>query len=180
MQSADDLRLLLSTAISLAMIWILASSVRVQGKSWLIGFICLLWLLSAIWLLPASLLRNNSETLNAYHEFLNSGRLFLRAADVFSWVFLLTFVLKLRPAMGDPSVEAVAAESEGNAKPRRWPGYVAGALAAVWLVQWLYKVSLGGMNRLDAFDFSQPSLLSMLGVASIVYLLYLMVRRKSP
>ena len=106
MQAANDLRLLLSTAISFAMIWILVSSVRILGKQWLVGFISLSWLLSAIYLLPASLLRNNPKTLNAYQEFLGSGEIFLAAADVLTWVLLLTFVLKLQAYDGQSECPA--------------------------------------------------------------------------
>jgi len=110
-----DIGFFLTNLIAIAATVMLASSVRLRGKGYLMSFLVLIVLASIVGYVPTALMRNEAISLDAHRAFMGWAGPVLMAIRVIGWASLFMFVAGLRVA--PPDLLGPASKETGDRAP---------------------------------------------------------------
>ena len=96
MKNVGDIGFWLTTALCIAAVVVLVSSVSLRGKGLLFGFLILSLLSYVGFYVPTLLLRNGVMTIDTYREFIEPASAVFTVLRVTGWALLLAFVVGLQ------------------------------------------------------------------------------------
>jgi hypothetical protein len=139
-----DIGFFLTNLIAVAAIVLLASSVQLRGKGYLMSFLVLIVLASIVGYVPSALMRNGAISGDAHRAFLGWAGPVLMAIRVIGWVSLFVFVAGLRVA--PPDVLRPASRETGDRAPvastAMVPDSVRNTMQVLMVVAIVYAIGL--------------------------------------
>jgi uncharacterized membrane protein YhaH (DUF805 family) len=182
MKYVGDIDFWICAALSIAAIVVLISSVRLKGKSLLLGFIVLLWVSHTGFYFIHLMLRNEVITYETYRKFMEPVSLVFTLVRVAGWALLLGFVVSLKAVQQTfPGAGETRVSSENMTIARALFSFEGRLCRSdYWLKGFLPMLPLGIINNILAYGVAEDwaRILSMLlAILSFWPALALIVKR---